>query len=178
MVLLEIKSMQDSPLTFEPISLFARGELAEIIAKSYAELVEKWPDPWEREREKWEDYDRQAFDHPDTVGRCIFVSCLERKPVGSASYDPRPGPSYAIVGQNCVLPEYRCRGFGRRQILEILGRFKAQEIRRARVTTSEHPFFLPAVRMYRDLGFQEIRRLTGGPDPRYQLVELEKRLLT
>jgi GNAT superfamily N-acetyltransferase len=177
MILLESRRMEDSPLTFEPIALFSPGELADIIGRSYAGLLKKWPDPWDGEREKWEDFDRQAFAHPDTVGRCVFVSCLERTPVGLASYDPRPGPSYAIVGQNCVLPEYRGRGFGKRQIREILRRFSAEKIRLARVTTSEHPFFIPALTMYRDLGFQETRRLGGGPDPRYRLIELEKGLL-
>jgi GNAT superfamily N-acetyltransferase len=168
--------MDELPLIFEPISFFSPGNLADMIGRSYAELRKKWPDPWEPVEEKWEDFDRQAFAHPDTVGQCVFVSCLEGNPVGLASYDPRSAPSYAIVGQNCVLPEYRGRGFGKRQILEILRRFRAKEIRLARVTTSEHPFFLPALRMYGDLGFQEIRRLTGGPDPRYQLIELEKGL--
>ena len=178
MILLEIRPMDDSLLTFEPVSLFSAGELADIIDRSYAELLEKWPGPWEHEREKWRDFDRQAFAHPDTVGKCVFVSCLERTPVGLASYDPRPGPSHAVIGQNCVLPEYRGRGFGKRQILEILGRFTAGKIRLARVTTSEHPFFIPAGTLYRDLGFQEIRRRPGGPDPRYRLIELEKGLLS
>lgn len=168
--------MDASILTFEPVSRFSPGDLADIIGRSYAGLLEKWPDPWEREHENWEDFDRQAFAHPDTVGRCVFVSRLEQRPVGLGSYDPRPGPSYAVIGQNCVLPEYRGRGFGRRQILEIFRRFGAENVRAARVTTSEHPFFLPALRMYGDLGFQEIRRLTGGPDPRYRLIELERGL--
>jgi GNAT superfamily N-acetyltransferase len=96
----------------------------------------------------------------------------------TASYDPRPGPSYSVIGQNCVLPEYRGRGFGSRQILEILGRFRAKNVALARVTTSEHPFFIPARTMYRDLGFRETRCFAGGPDPRYQLIELEKGLLS
>ncbi len=162
--------------TFEPISRFSPGELAGIIGRSYAGLVEKWPDRWEREREKWEDFDRRAFARPDTVGKCVFVSCLEGKPVGLASYDPRPGPSYAVIGQNCVLPEYRGQGFGRRQILEILKRFGERRIEMALVTTSEHPFFMPALALYRGLGFSQVRRFAGGPDPRYQLIELERRL--
>jgi GNAT superfamily N-acetyltransferase len=160
-------------LRFEPISPFSPGALADIIGRSYAELVGKWPEPWEQEREKWADFDRQAFALPDTVGRCVFVSCLEDRPVGLASYDPRPGPRYGIVGQNCVLPEFRGRGFGKRQILEILRRFRETRMRAARVTTSEHPFFNPARRMYRSLGFKEIRHYPGGPDLCFKLIELE-----
>ena len=63
-------------------------------------------------------------------------------------------------------------------LLEILGRLAAGKVRLARVTTSGHPFFFPARTMYRDLGFRETRCFAGGPDPRYQLIELEKGLLS
>jgi len=135
-------------------------------------LVEAWPEYWKDEETKWDEFDKQGFDNPDTVGECIFVSCLEGEPVGLASYDPRHEPAYGIIGQNCILPECRGWGFGGRQILEILRRFEEREIEVARVTTSEHPFFLPARKMYGALGFREIRRFAGGPDPRFGLIEL------
>ncbi len=164
-------------LSFEPIARFAPGDLARIIGRSYAALVESSPEVWGREREKWQDFDRLAFADPDTVGRCVFVGCLGSEPAGLASYDPRPGPAYGEIGQNCVLPEVRGRGLGSRQILEILGRFRALGIRTARVTTSGHPFFEPARRMYGGLGFREIRRFPGGPDPACPLIEFERDLV-
>lgn len=163
-------------LTFEPLSAFSPGELADILGRSYAALVEEEPDLWGREREKWADFDRRAFAHPETIGRCVFVSRHGSETVGLGSYDPRPGPDRGIVGQNCVLPDCRGRGFGSRQVLEILKRFVDIGIRAARVTTSGHPFFAPALKMYGGLGFREIRRFAGGPDPRYPLVELERPL--
>jgi GNAT superfamily N-acetyltransferase len=165
-------------LTFTPISLYQPGLLSDIIHRSYAELVGQCPEYWEREGENWHDFDRQAFAHPETVGRCVFVSCLDGIPVGLASYDPRHEPVYGIIGQNCVLPEYRGRGFGRRQIREILRRFREKKVGAARVTTSEHPFFIPAMRMYQSLGLRETRRFAGGPDPRYRVIELEMELTT
>jgi ribosomal protein S18 acetylase RimI-like enzyme len=168
--------MDELFLIFEPISRFAPGDLAEIVARSYAALVESSPEVWGREREKWEDFDRRAFASPDTVGRCVFVSRFGPEPVGLGSYDPRPGPVYGEIGQNCVLPEFRGRGFGSRQVREILGRFETLGIRTARVTTSGHPFFEPARRMYEGLGFREIRRFAGGPDPGYPLIELAREL--
>jgi ribosomal protein S18 acetylase RimI-like enzyme len=62
------------------------------------------------------------------------------------------------------------------QILEILRRFREDQTRAAHVTTSAHPFFAPAIRMYERLGFKEIRRFPGDPDPRYGIIELEKDL--
>jgi hypothetical protein len=46
-------------------------------------------------------------------------------------------------------------------------------IKCARAITSEHPFFQPAQKMYRNCGFLEKEKRSGGPDPRYKLVEYE-----
>jgi GNAT superfamily N-acetyltransferase len=167
----------EAVLKFAPISLLSPGALTDLLRKSYAGLVEKWPDHWAREAEKWDDFDRQAFAHPETVGKCVFVSLLDREPVGLASYDPRQAPRCGIVGQNCVLPEFRGRGFGTLQVLEVLRRLRERGIPTARVTTSEHPFFLPARKMYESLGLKEVRRFAGGPDPDYGLIELEMPLV-
>jgi GNAT superfamily N-acetyltransferase len=168
------KRKADPVLTFDPISLFSPGALADIIRRSYAELVETWPDYWAGETEKWDDFDRQAFAHPETIGKCVFVSRLDHEPVGLASYDPRQAPRYGVVGQNVILPEFRGRGFGKLQVLEVLRRLREKGIVTARVTTSEHPFFLPALKMYSALGFREVRRFAGGPDPDYNIIELER----
>jgi GNAT superfamily N-acetyltransferase len=163
-------------LTFVSISRFAPGALAGMIKKSYAALVEECPEYWETENENWEDFDRGVFTYPESVGECAFISLLDGEPVGLASYDPRQAPQYGIVGQNCVLPEYQGRGFGKEQIAETLRRFRERGMRAARVTTSAHPFFLPARKMYESLGFREFRRFAGGPDPRYELIELRLEL--
>lgn len=166
--------MDEPRLIFEPATRSAPGDLLDIVARSYAELVTMEPDVWGGERRNWEDFDRGVFEHPETVGRCAFVSRLGGQAVGLASYDPRPGPAYGLIGQNCVLPDYRNQGIGRRQVLEILRRFREAGFGAARVITSEHPFFRPALRMYRALGFRETDRPAGGPDPRFRLIELEK----
>ncbi|MGA2361573.1 MAG: GNAT family N-acetyltransferase [Candidatus Aminicenantales bacterium] len=170
--------MKTTTLKFASISHYQPGALSALIHKSYAGLIQECPEYWEQEGKKWDDFDRQSFAHPDTIGKCVFVSCLDDQSIGLASYDPRHGPRYGLIGQNCVLPEYRGRGFGKQQILEILGRFGESQTSAARVSTSEHPFFMPAQKMYQSLGFKETRRFVGGPDPRYKVIELEIDLLT
>jgi GNAT superfamily N-acetyltransferase len=172
-----LKTRQSALLTFTSISPYQPGTLSDLIHKSYAGLVQDCPEYWKQESEKWEEFDRQAFGHPDTIGKCVFVSCLDDRPVGLASYDPRHEPQYGLIGQNCILPEYRGRGFGKLQILESLRRFRENQTKTARVTTSEHPFFAPARKMYESLGFEEVRRFPGGPDPRYRIIELRLKLL-
>jgi GNAT superfamily N-acetyltransferase len=125
------------------------------------------------EQNKWLDYDREVFENPDTVGASLFVTTVGTEAIGFASWDPRQGPELAVIGHNCVLPEHQGRGRGKAQIREVLRRLTAAGFRRALATTSEDPFFEPARRMYLACGFREARGRSGGPDPRYQVVDYE-----
>jgi hypothetical protein len=78
--------MNELPLVFEPAIRFAPGELLDIIARSYAELILGEPGIWDGERRNWEDFDRGVFDYPETVGSCAFVSRLGGEVAGLASY--------------------------------------------------------------------------------------------
>ncbi len=91
--------------------------------------------------------------------------------IGLGTWDPRQGPAVGIVGHNCVIPDYQGQGIGRRQVQEILRRFRQRGFARAAVTTSEHPFFVPAQRMYAACGFTLVGRRSGGPDPRYGVLD-------
>ena len=139
--------------------------------RSYVELLSADPEHWEPSREDWLRFDSEAFANPETIGVCVFVTVMGGDVVGFGSYDPRQAPMLGIVGHNCVVPEFRGLSFGRRQIEEILRRFRDRGIVRASVQTGDHPFFVPAQRMYLASGFSEIRRLPGGSDPRYGLIE-------
>lgn len=161
-------------LKFEPMTRQEPGTIAFLLQESYRELLRE--KAWAGEREAHCRYDGEIFEHPDTVGACGFVSVLRGKLVGFASFDPRQGPESARVGHNCILPEFRGNGYGKVQILEVLRRLEGRCIRRAVVSTGTHPFFLAARKMYLSTGFRETRRLPGGPDPRYELIEYERDL--
>jgi len=115
--------------------------------------------------------DRDTFENADTIGACTFITCLKDQPIGFVCYDPRPGPESAVIGHNCILPKFQRRGFGCRQIAEIIRRLREREFHKVIVTTSDHPFFVPAQKLYLACGFRELRRFGQQPDQtiEYQL---------
>jgi GNAT superfamily N-acetyltransferase len=152
------------------------GTIASLLTQSYADVVKSDPSLWEPEQVKWQQYDQDVFGQPQTVGDCIFLTWLDGQIVGFGSWDPRQRPRFGIVGYDCILPAFRGRGLGKRQIQEILRRFREMAIETARVSTQDHPFFVPAQRMYKACGFREVRRTPWDRDPRYQMIEYEKAL--
>ncbi|MHC4636776.1 MAG: GNAT family N-acetyltransferase [Planctomycetota bacterium] len=157
-------------LKFEPIPKYEKGVVFSLLSQSFVEL---WNDELE---EKIKQFDREVFENPDTVGACAFISTLNGNPIGMASWDPRQGPEFGIIGYNCILPEYQGRGFGKTQIKEILKRLQYQRFKKVIVTTGEHPFFDPADKMYLACGFIEIRRYNEGRDTRYGSIDYEIKL--
>lgn len=153
-----------------------RGLLADLLHISYARLMADASGYWHGLAKEFDDFDNEAFDNFDTVGKCVFITTRDTAVVGFASFDPRPWPDHGLVGQNCILPSYRGQRVGYRQIEEILSRFRRMGMKRAVVSTNEHPFFLAARRNYLSCGFEESRRFTGGPDPRYTMIEYVKDL--
>lgn len=149
------------------------GIIARLLGASYAELLEI-DSAWKKEQENWEDYDRQVFTNPGTVGSCIFLTRVNGKIAGFGSWDPRQRPEYGILGHNCILPGFRGKGLGKLQVEEILARLKLVAIRKARVSTNDHVFFIPAQRMYISCGFREFRRFPWERDPDHQIIEYEK----
>jgi len=103
-------------------------------------------------------FDSEVTEHPDTVGACTFVTCLDSEPVGMGSYDPRQKPERGIIGWNCVVPEHQGKGLGKAQIQELLRIFRNRGIRKACVTTTDEEFFVPAQRTYEACGFGRIRK--------------------
>lgn len=161
-------------LVFKPITEFKPGIIFDILSRSYEELTKLGPEFYKL-RKKWENDDKGAFENLDTRGKCYFITCLNDFPIGMGSYDPRQDP-IGIIGDNCILPEFRGHGYGKEQVQEILRRFRERGFRNARVSTSEHPFFVSAQHMYPSVGFHETRRFKKKPDSKYMDIEYEMKL--
>lgn len=141
-------------IKFIPLNQFKQGLLFDLLSKSYSDFPYK-----DKYLNDWKKYDKEAFSNPK-IGECIFITCLDDKPIGFASYDPRQGPERAIIGHNCILPEYWGRGYGKKQIEELIRLFKRQYFKKALVKTADHSFFLNAKKLYLSCGFKEIKRFT------------------
>jgi GNAT superfamily N-acetyltransferase len=157
---------------FVPLTEEKPGTIAAMLRASYAGLLES-DTRWTSEQANWDEYDRLVFAHPETVGVCLFLTRVNGDIVGFASWDPRQKPRYGIVGHNCILPQFRGQGLGKQQIQEVLRRFHRLGIQTARATTCDHPFFVPAQRMYIACGFREVRRTAWDRDRNRVLIEYE-----
>ena len=160
-------------LIFESIAQHKSGILTSLLVESYGELLSSGEHFWQDEKANWVKFDREVFDNPTTVGQCVFLTRFNAELVGFSSFDPRNGPSFGVIGHNCILPTFRGQGFGKDQIRETLRRMEMRSIKKVVVSTSEHPFFTPAQRMYRSLGFKESKRSPGHPQLGYQIIEYE-----
>jgi GNAT superfamily N-acetyltransferase len=159
-----------SRLLFRPAVQYERGTVCCILASCYAGIL----DPASENRLR--EFDRDVFENADTIGRCALITSVDNNIVGLVSYDPRRGPHFGIIGHNGILPPYRRRGYGTRQIMEVLRIFRARGFDRARVSTSEHPFFGPARRMYDACGFQECRSAEPSDKGQYRIIGYEMSL--
>lgn len=161
-----------SPLQEKP------GLITEILDRSYKGLAIFNALIWRAENAKWREYDKEIFRFPHSVGACVFLTWSDGQLAGFGSYNPRLGPELGIVGHNCILPEYRGMGLGKEQLAEILRRLQSLAIKKARVSTHSHSFFIPAQRMYVSCGFTEISRRPWNTDPPLDLIAYEKKLDT
>jgi GNAT superfamily N-acetyltransferase len=158
-------------LTFDSITQQDTGTIAALLMESYEELLSTSQLFWQAQRDSWVKFDAEVFDNLTTIGQCVFLTRLNAEIIGFSSFDPRRGPLFGIIGHNCILPRFRGQGFGKHQIRETLRRLKMRSIRKAIVSTTEHPFFIPAQRMYLACGFQETKRYPGEPQLGYQNIE-------
>lgn len=160
-------------LTFDTIVDHKPGIIASLLTQSYAELLSSGQEFWQLEKEKWIEFDGEVFANPDTIGRCVFLTHLDVEIIGFSSFDPRGGPAVGLIGHNCILPRFRWRGYGKVQIEETLRRMKARSITKAVATTSEHPFFIPAQRMYRACGFRQTGKYPGNSQLGFRIIEYQ-----
>jgi GNAT superfamily N-acetyltransferase len=160
-------------LTFDSIAHHQPGIISALLTESYEQLLSTGQRFWQVQRIGWAKFDAEVFNDLATIGQCVFLTRFNSEIIGFSSFDPTRGPLFGIVGHNCILPRFRRQGFGQRQIRETLCRLRRRSIKKAIVSTSEHPFFIPAQKMYLSCGFQETKRYPGDPQLGYRTIEYE-----
>jgi RimJ/RimL family protein N-acetyltransferase len=158
-------------LTFRSAAEYEPGTVYVILAECYADILDT------ALQDSLSQFDREVFAAPDTVGACALISSIGDETVGFLSYDPRQGPEIGLVGHNGVLPAFQGRGYGTQQILEIIRLFTSRQFACARVSTSEHPFFTPARKMYERCGFRQCGRDPNDRWRPYGVIHYEKPLI-
>ena len=132
---------------FRKISGFPRGTLYDILADAYS-FDERNRRIWDADWRKTDDF---FYDNPDIADRYGLVTCLDGKPIGFVTWDPRHRPEYVEIGHNGIREEYKGRGYGRLQLEEALRRIREYEgLKRITVCTNSN---LVAPRNYESAGF-------------------------
>jgi GNAT superfamily N-acetyltransferase len=146
------------------IDNFEKGVVFDLLCRAFEPIMN------DELEAKLQRYDKEIFDNPKTVGASLFLARVDGELVGMASWDPRQFPK-AIVGYNCILPEFQGKRFGKQQLLELLRRLKASGFTDAAAKTGDHPFYEPSQNMFKSCGFDEINRCQTSSDPRYGSID-------
>ncbi len=110
--------MNHGNIEFRKVSGFKRGTLFELLSDAYS-FDERWEDCCASD---WKEFDHFFFDNPQIADQYGFITVLNGKAVGLASWDPRKMPEYVEIGHNCIISSRKGHGYGRMQLREALQR--------------------------------------------------------
>lgn len=134
-------------IEFKSLADFPRGTMFDLLCDAYAF------DPrnrmiWEQ---SWKESDDFFYDNPAIAQKYSIVTCVDGKPIGFVTWDPRHRPDYVEIGHNGVRGAYKRQGFGKMQLMEALRRIhEYEELQRIIVSTNSN---FVAVRNYESVGF-------------------------
>jgi GNAT superfamily N-acetyltransferase len=145
-------------IDIQTIDNFSPGLISSIVKKCYQGLIDAFPKEKDRLYQQWDKDDILAFTNKETIGKSVRFTCNNLIPVGYFSWDLRHYPS-AIIGQNCILPEFRHQGIGKVQLEYMIAYFKEREFKEIKAITGDHNFFAAAQKMYTSFGFKETNKI-------------------
>lgn len=96
--------MNHGNIEFRKVSGFKRGTLFELLSDAYS-FDGRWEDCCGAD---WKEFDDFFFDNPQIADRYGFITVLNGKAAGLASWDPRKMPEYVEIGHNCIITS--CKG--------------------------------------------------------------------
>ena len=145
-------------IEFGKFSDFPRGTMYDILQDAYS-FDARNKQIWDM---NWKESDDFFYDNPDIADKYGLVSCLDGKPIGFVTWDPRNRPEYVEIGHNGIREHYKGRGYGRLQLEEAIRRIRTYEgLKRIIVCTNSN---LIAPRNYESVGFVLYDRKPNGTD--------------
>ncbi len=89
-------------IEFKKFADFPRGTLYDILADAYA-YDDRNRQIWD---DNWKETDNFFYDNPEIAGKYSLVTCLDGKPIGFVTWDPRHRPDYVEIGHNGIREQY------------------------------------------------------------------------
>jgi len=138
-------------IEFKKTIEFPRGTLYNQLVDAYS-FNNECRKTWDT---MWKDYDNFFYDNPEIADKYSFVIVLDGEPIGHISWDSRHRPDYVEIGHNCIITNFKRKGYGHIQLEEAIKRIKEYEnLKKIIVSTNE--LMIPAQRNYESVGFVRV----------------------
>ena len=137
-------------LKFKKVSDFERKIQYDILVDAYS-FDKKY---YETCHVRWRENDDFFFDNLHIADMCGFITTLNDEAIGFINWDPRNFPEYAIIGDNCIIPKFKSKGYGKLQLQEAIKRITAQGVKTLYVSTNND--LIPAQKNYESVGFKRL----------------------
>jgi Acetyltransferase (GNAT) family. len=144
-------------LTIKPINDYPSGTLEKLLVSAYSAFHREYPEYSEENYKKFHECDSFFYENLEIGLNCSFVTEYHGNLCGMCCWDPRKFPE-AVIGHNCILPEFRGIGLGKEQLQTAVNLLFERGFTVISVSTGTLDFFIPAQQMYRSAGFTELRR--------------------
>lgn len=138
-------------IEFKKISDFPKGTLYKQLEAAYS-FDSNCKINWDV---MWKEYDDFFYSNLESIAdKCGFITVVDGTAVGHISWDPRNKPEYVIIGHNCIIPNFKGKGYGKIQLQEAIRRIREYDVKKIVVTTNE--ITLSAQKNYESVGFIKI----------------------
>jgi ribosomal protein S18 acetylase RimI-like enzyme len=144
---------------------YPKGTIMSLLEESYKPFHQQYPEYFNDNKKSFFECDSIFYNNPEIANKCSFISEYEGNVVGMCCWDPRNFP-IGIIGHNCILPTFQCKGLGKEQMSIALGILKEKGFKVVQVSTGLMNFFIPAQRMYSGVGFKKVRQDLVNQVPR------------
>lgn len=148
-------------IEYRKFTEFPRGTLYDLIQDAYSFDIRN-KELWD---ENWHESDNFFYDNPEIAEKYGLVTCIDGKPIGFVTWDPRHRPEYVEIGHNSIRAQYKGNGYGHMQLEEALCRIKEYEGLKKVIVCTNSNFIAP--KNYESVGFRLYDRKINETESAY-----------